>query len=181
MSAEEKIIPEPKYSTLLSIDMKNLALAAVEASKAGKDSECYYDEKTNSLTVKFPEEFVRSPRRKFVKVLSFKFIQKRPDTSTKTNAIVMDPNLIYSAPSFYGLHADFVQDFQRLNLDNYICNSNELLNEPLCYEQYTTKPTFRLQIAEETTSKIFKTAANCFDLVTKEINYQANVRLLLVY
>ena len=36
MSAEEKIIEEPKYSKLLSIDMKNLALAAQEAGTKRK-------------------------------------------------------------------------------------------------------------------------------------------------
>ena len=192
MSTEEKIIEEPKYSKLLSIDMKNLALAAQEAEKNKTDSECYYDTKSKSLTVKFPEEFVRSQRRKFVKLLSFKMILKYEDGTTDSGSLNPVAHNINVTPDYYGLHADFDQDFEKLNLTNYICNSNEILNQPLTYEQYTTKPTFRLQIVDEVDSMYYKNNAAFFPLIpetptdpTKKViqptNYQANVRLLLVY
>ena len=183
MSAEEKIIEEPKYSKLLSIDMKNLALAAQEAVQNKTDSECYYDnaKDKNILTVKYPEEFVRSTRRKFVKVLAFKMIIKYADVTTDTSSKNPVPHYLNEAPIYYGLHADFDQDFEKLNLTNYICNSNEILNQPLCYEQYTTKPTFKLQIVDEVDSKYYKNSAATYPLVTEPTNYQANVRLLLVY
>ena len=183
MSAEEKIIEEPKYSKLLSIDMKNLALAAQEAVQNKTDSECYYDnaKDKNILTVKYPEEFVRSTRRKFVKVLSFKMIVKMRDVTADAMSLNSEPHYINVAPDYYGLHADFDQDFEKLNLTNYICNSNEILNQPLCYEQYTTKPTFKLQIVDEVDSKYYKNSAATYPLVTEPTNYQANVRLLLVY
>ena len=184
--------PEPTNFKILSIDIRKLAGEAIDAQAQGEDSVCHYNEKDCTLEVPYPEDFYKSTARKFVKVLNFKLINKQPERYTESYDVNGVPKIewsyIYTAPIFYGLHADFAQDFEQLNGDNYICNSNEQFTQPLVFEQYTSKQTFKVSVWDEVDYKYVMLAEPERVIDPEERDYtkiplmsQINLRLLLSY
>ena len=112
-----------------------------------------------SLEIPFPEDFIRSGRRKFIGIIGFRVIWSNslpavgdgvnlyPDEciNIPNDTISADDfkaNLKLTQPPHISLHASFVQD--SYNDNQLICFNSEYLIENRKYEIYTNQRSFKI-------------------------------------
>ena len=104
----------------------------------------------DEVFVKFPNYFICSRYRKFVKVVGVSaFVPMTHDAYGNQYA-----NTQYIKTDHIEFHASFNQEGD--NSDEFICMCNERLLEPKRYEQYTTFIGFRVWFIDTITNEIVK-------------------------
>ena len=117
------------------------------------------------LTLEFPDEFIKSPRRKFVYVFGFRYLYcQNPEKPQKVQI-----------PPIVGFHSSIVQDQE--NDEQFICWNDQHLAKPKLYEQYSSERYFRVWFKNEFNNEFIK-----FKKFNKDgsVSYDENKKMCII-